>query len=81
MGGFSESDLAVLINTLNQDLSEYDGPDVELVVSPANNNKVAPATQLTCQQFPTPDALTRQGDYGGPHSTGNFAHYLCPGLP
>jgi hypothetical protein len=44
MGGFSESDLVVLGNTLNQDLSDYDGPDVELVVSPVNN-VVAPATQ------------------------------------
>jgi hypothetical protein len=33
MGGFSESDLVVLRNTLNQDLSDYVGPDVELVVS------------------------------------------------
>jgi hypothetical protein len=32
-GGFSESDLVVLTNTLNQDLSCYDGPDVELAVS------------------------------------------------
>jgi hypothetical protein len=55
----------VLSNTLlNQDLSDYVGPDVELVVSPANND-VAPATQLTCLQLPRPDALTRSGDYGG----------------
>jgi hypothetical protein len=62
MGGFSESDLVVLINTINQDLSDCVGPDVELVVSPANN-AVAPATQLTCLQLHTPDALTRLGDY------------------
>jgi hypothetical protein len=37
MGGFSESDLVVLTNTLNQDLSDYAGPYAELVVSPVNN--------------------------------------------
>jgi hypothetical protein len=62
-GGFSESDLVVLTNTLNQDPSDYAGPDVELVVSPVNN-VVAPATQLTCLQLPTPHALTRSGDSG-----------------
>jgi hypothetical protein len=60
----AESDLVVLTNTLNQDLSDCGGPDVELVVSPANT-AVAPAIQLTCLQFPTPDALTRSGDSGG----------------
>jgi hypothetical protein len=64
MGGFSESNLVVLSNTLNQDLSDYARPDVELVVSHANNDG-APATQLTCLQLPTPDALTRSGDSGG----------------
>jgi hypothetical protein len=64
MGGFSESDLVVLSNTLNQDLSECARPDVELVVLPVNN-AVAPATQLTCLQLPTPDGLTRSGDSGG----------------
>jgi hypothetical protein len=29
IGGFSESDIAVLTNTLNRDLSDYDGRDVE----------------------------------------------------
>jgi hypothetical protein len=43
MGGFSESDLVVLKNTLNKDLSDYIGPDVELALSPVNN-AVAPAT-------------------------------------
>jgi hypothetical protein len=66
MGGFSESDLVVLTNTLNQNLSDYAGPDVELVVSSVNN-AVAPATRLTCRQLPTPDALTRSGDSGGRH--------------
>jgi hypothetical protein len=80
MGGFSESDLVVLTNTLNQYLSDYVGPDVELVVSPVNN-AVAPATQLTCLQPPTPDALTRLEHSGGAHSTGHFAHSWCPGLP
>jgi hypothetical protein len=42
----------------------YAGPDVELVVSPVNN-AVAPASQLTCLQLPTPDGLTRSGDPGG----------------
>jgi hypothetical protein len=64
VGGFSESDLVVLTNTLSQDLSDYDGPDVELMVSPVNN-AVVPATQLTCLQLPTLNALTRLGDSGG----------------
>jgi hypothetical protein len=64
MRGFSESDLVVLTNTLNQDLSDYDGADVELVVSPVNN-AAALATLLTCLQLPTQDALTRSIDYGG----------------
>jgi hypothetical protein len=54
----------VLTNTLNQNLSDFAGPDVELVVSPVNN-AVAPATQLTCLQLPTPDAFTRLGNSGG----------------
>jgi hypothetical protein len=59
------SDLVVLTNTLNQDLSDYnDGPDVELVVSPVKN-AMTPATQLTCLQLPTPDALIRLEDSGG----------------
>jgi hypothetical protein len=64
MDGFSESDLVVLTNTLNQDLSDYAGPGVDLVVSLVNN-AVAPATQLTCLQLPTSDVLTRLGDFGG----------------
>jgi hypothetical protein len=64
MGGLSESDLVVLMNTLNKDLPGYAGPDVELMVSPVNN-AVAPATQLTCLHLPTPDALTRSGESGG----------------
>jgi hypothetical protein len=54
----------VLTNTLNQELSDYVKPDVELEVSPVNN-AVAPATQLTYLQLPTTDALTRLGDSGG----------------
>jgi hypothetical protein len=64
MGGFSESDLVLLTNTLNHNLSDYARSDVELVVSPVNN-AVAPATQLTSQQLPTPNALTCLGDFGG----------------
>jgi hypothetical protein len=64
MGGFSESDLVVLTNTLNQDYSDYVEPDVELAVPPVIN-AVASATQFTCLQLPTPDALTRLGDSGG----------------
>jgi hypothetical protein len=45
-GGFSESDF-VVINTRNQDLFDYVGPDVDLVVFPVNNG-VEPATQSTC---------------------------------
>jgi hypothetical protein len=58
MAGFSESDLVVLTNTLNHDISDHDGHDVELVVSPVNNT-VAHATQLTCLQLPSQDALNR----------------------
>jgi hypothetical protein len=61
---FSESDLVVLTNTLNQNLSDYAGPDVELVVCTVNN-AVALATQLTSLQLPTPDALTCLGSFGG----------------
>jgi hypothetical protein len=64
MGGFSESDIVLLTNTLNQDLSDYAEPDVELVVSPVKN-AVVPVTQLTYLQLPTPDALTRPRDSGG----------------
>jgi hypothetical protein len=64
MGCFSESDIVVLTNTLNQDLSDYVGPDVELVVSPVNI-AVVPTTQLTCLPLPTLDALTRSKDSGG----------------
>jgi hypothetical protein len=63
MGGFLKSDLVVLTNTRNQDLSDYFGRGVELVVSPVNN-AVASATQLTCLQLPTPAVLTRSGDSG-----------------
>jgi hypothetical protein len=42
MGGFSESDLVVLTNTLNQGLPNYYGPDVELVVSPDNTMRWRP---------------------------------------
>jgi hypothetical protein len=54
----------VLTSTLNQYLSDYAGPDVELVVSLVDIAE-APATQLICLQLPTPDALTRSGNFGG----------------
>jgi hypothetical protein len=76
MGEFSESDLVVLTNTLNQDLSDYVGLDVELVVSPVNN-AVAPATPLTCLQLLTPDALTRSGDSGATFN-GAFRAFFEP---
>jgi hypothetical protein len=58
-------------------LSDYAGPDVDLVVSPVNN-AVTPATQLTCLQLPTPDALTRLGDYGATFN-GAFRAFFVPG--
>jgi hypothetical protein len=65
MGGFSESDIAVLTSALNKDFSDYDGPDDEqLLVSPVDN-AAASATRSTCLQIPSPDALTRTGDLGG----------------
>jgi hypothetical protein len=57
---YNETCEMVLTNTINQNLSDYAGPDVSPV-----NNAVAPATQMTCLQLPTPDALTRLGDSGG----------------
>jgi hypothetical protein len=78
-GAFSESDLAVVINTLIQDLSDYDGPDVELVVSPVDNAAASATQLLTCLEILTPDAVTRSGDFGL-LSTGHFAHSSCPSL-
>jgi hypothetical protein len=75
VGGFSELDLVVLSNTLNQELFDYVGPDVELVASPADN-VVAPTTQLTCLQLPTPGARTRSGDSGG-HIQGGISRIPC----
>jgi hypothetical protein len=46
MGGLPESDLAVLTNKLNQDFSDYAGPDVELLASLVDN-AAASAAQLT----------------------------------
>jgi hypothetical protein len=76
MGGFLESDLVVLSKTLNQDLSDYTRPDVELVASPCNS-VVAPATQLTCLQLPTHDTLTRSGD-SGDHIQRGISRILRP---
>jgi hypothetical protein len=77
VGGFSELDLVVLTNTLNQYLSDYDGPDVELAISPVNN-AVVHATQLTCLQLPTLNALTRLGILAT--SNGAFRAFFVPGL-
>jgi hypothetical protein len=43
-------------------ITHYAWADVGLVVFPVNN-AVAPATQITRLPLPTPDALTRSGDY------------------
>jgi hypothetical protein len=64
ISGFSVSDLAMLTSTLNQDLSDYGGPEVELMVSPVVNAE-APATQKTWFKLPTHDTLTHSGDYVG----------------
>jgi hypothetical protein len=52
MGGFLESDLVVLTNTPNQDVSDYAGHDVELVVPPVDN-AVAPARYPIIAYLPT----------------------------
>jgi hypothetical protein len=78
MGVFSETDLAVLTSTLSKDLSDYDSPDVELVLSPLDN-AAASANESTCLQFPPPDALTRSGDYGATFSEVLRAFFV-PGL-
>jgi hypothetical protein len=75
MGGFSKSDLVVLTNTLNQDLSDYDGPDVALVISPVHNAG-ASATQVNCLKLPTLDAVTRSGDFGA-HIPRSISPNLC----
>jgi hypothetical protein len=75
MGGFSESDLVVLTNTLDKDLSDSDEPDFELMVSPVNN-AVALATHMTCLQLPTFDALTCSGDSAT--LNGSFRAFFVP---
>jgi hypothetical protein len=81
MGGFSESDLVVLTNTLSQDLSDYAEPDVELLVSRVN--KCGGARYPI--DLPTITIGSRcshpLGRFRGPHSTGHLAHSSCPGLP
>jgi hypothetical protein len=72
MGWFSESDLAVLTNTLKHDMSDCAGPDVELVASQVDN-AAASAAHLTWLPLPAPDALTHSG-----HSVGHFVYCLCP---
>jgi hypothetical protein len=66
MGRFSELELAVLMTSaLNQYLSDFVGPDVELLVSPVDNIAAASATQLTYLQLKTPESLSRSGNFGG----------------
>jgi hypothetical protein len=55
----------VLTSTLNQALSDYVAPDVELVLSLVNNAGGGAPTQWTCLQLPTSDAHTCSGDSGG----------------
>jgi hypothetical protein len=74
MGWFSESDLAVLANILNQDLSDNAGHDVELVVSRVDI-AAASATSFTCLQLKTPKNLTRSGDFEG-HSQRGISRIL-----
>jgi hypothetical protein len=54
----------VLATTLDQDLSDYVGPCVEFVPSPAAS-AVALAPRMTCLQVRTPDALTYPSDKKG----------------
>jgi hypothetical protein len=78
MGGFSVSDIVVSTNTLNQtELSDSVGPDVKFVVSQVDT-AAAPATQLACLQFPTPNARTRLGDSVG-HINGEFRAFFVHG--
>jgi hypothetical protein len=62
--GFSDVDLTVLATTLDQDLSEFVGHDVELFPSRAAS-PAAVAPRMTCLQVWTPDALTRPSDTKG----------------
>jgi hypothetical protein len=77
MGGFSESDVVMLTDTLNQSLFDYVWPVVELAVSPVSY-VAAPGNQLTCLQLPTPDAVTHSGDSGG-HIQRGFREFFVPG--
>jgi hypothetical protein len=78
MGGFSESDLLVLTNTLNQNLSDYAGPDVELVVSPVNY-AVAPAlSNLLAYNFRLP-ILSLAWEILGATFNGAFRAFFVPG--
>jgi hypothetical protein len=68
-GGFSDVHLTVLATTLDQDLSDDVGRDVELVPSAIVASPVALAPRLTCLRVPTPDALTRPSDTNGTSNT------------
>jgi hypothetical protein len=73
--GGLQSDLVVLTNTLNQNRFDNDGPDVKLVVSPANN-----AVSLDLPTTPDSRCSHSLGRFWCSPSTGHFAHSLCPGL-
>jgi hypothetical protein len=68
----------VLTYTLNKDLSNCNGPDVELVVSPVNN-AVAPATQLISLKLPTPNILSLAREILGATFNREFRAFFVPG--
>jgi hypothetical protein len=60
-GGFSDAHLVFLATTLDQDLLDYVGHDVEFVSSSAAS-PAATTPRMACLQIPTPDALTRPSE-------------------
>jgi hypothetical protein len=76
MCGLCVLDVLVLTNIFNQYPTEYVGLNAELVVAPVNN-AVAPASQLTCQHLPAPDALF--GEIQGATFNGTFRAFFVPG--
>jgi hypothetical protein len=71
MGGFSESDIVVLANPLNQDLSDYVMHDVGLVVSPLVNAVAPHSYPLDLPKISDSRRSTRSGDSGGHIQRGN----------
>jgi hypothetical protein len=63
-GGFYDFELAVLANTLNQDLANCMYYEVELVVAPLETGR-AHAIKSTYLQIQTRGTLARSGDSGG----------------